>query len=168
LKEANRVNAMIGFKQFIAENNVEAVIDVDLKNAPIGDIEKINADLDAVTLNPFVNSALFTNAVRGTLERYGILLPAESNIQQLSLEGEFVYQLGDSGQYVYAVHNLSPEGEVEGYAQIVDGDELADLQSLDTDENDVDPPAPDAGPTEWMKYPKARRDDDSGETAEYA
>lgn len=155
------------FKDFIKEE-VTTVIDVDLKNSPLGDIEKVNADLDAVTLNPFVNSSLFTNAVRGTLERYGILLPAESNLQQLSLEGEYIYQLGDSGQYVYSVHNLSPEGEVEGYAQIVDGDELAELTALDTDENDVDEPVNDSGPTEWMKYPKARRDDDSGNTAEYA
>ncbi len=157
---------MLKFSEFIKEEE-HIVLDIDLKNAPLGNIEKINADLDAVTLNPFVNSALFVNAVRGTLERYGIVLPAHSNLQQLSLEGETVYQLGDSGQYIYMVHNLNPEGEVEAWAQFVDGEELSALSSLDSDENDVDV-VDDTGPTEWMKYPKARRDDDSGNTNEYA
>lgn len=157
---------MLRFSEFIKEEE-HVQIDIDLKNSPLGEIDKINADLDAVTLNPFINSALFVNAVRGTLERYGIVLPAHSNLQQLSLEGETVYQLGDSGQYIYMVHNLNPESQVEAWAQIVDSEELADLTSLDSDENDVDV-VPDNGPTEWMKYPKARRDDDSGNTAEYA
>lgn len=158
---------MLNFKDFILTEEDHIVLDVDLKTAPLGDIDKINADLDAITLNPYVNSALFVNSVRGTLERYGILLPAHSNLQQLSLEGETVYQLGDSGQHVYMVHNLNPEGEVEAWAQIVDGDELEDLISLGSDENDVDI-VDNTGPTEWMKYPKARRDDDSGNTNEYA
>jgi len=157
---------MLSFNEFIKEEE-RVVLDIDLKKSPLGDIDKINADLDAVTLNPFVNSALFVNAVRGTLERYGIVLPAHSNLQQLSLEGETVYQLGESGQYIYMVHNLNPEGEVEAWAQFVDGEELEDLTSLDSDENDVDV-LDNTGPTEWMKYPKARRDDDSGNTAEYA
>lgn len=158
---------MLNFKQFVSEGEEHIVIDIDLEKSPLGDIDKINADLDAVTLNPYVNSAMFVNSIRGTLERYGIILPAHSNLQQLSLEGEYVYQLGDSGQYIYMVHNLNPEGEVEAWAQLVDGEELEDLTSLDTDENDVDVNNT-SGPTEWMKYPKARRDDDSGNTAEYA
>jgi hypothetical protein len=152
------------FRKFLEEEEYVA-IDVDLKNSPLGDIEKINEDLDAVTANSFANSGVFVNAVRGTLERYGILLPAESNMQQLALEGEYIYALGDSGQYVYMVHNLDDNGSVEGYANIVDGDELEDLKELNDDEptEDVEPQVSD-----WAKYPKARRDDDSGETAEYA
>jgi len=152
------------FSEFLKEEEY-VHIDVDLKNSPLGDIEKINEDLDAVTANPFINSGMFVNSVRGTLERYGILLPAESNMQQLALEGEYIYALGDSGQFVYMVHNLDENGSVEGYANIVDGDELEDLKSLQDDEptEDVEPQVSD-----WAKYPKARRDDDSGETAEYA
>ncbi len=159
---------MIRFKQFIAEeDDMNVVIDIELKNAPLGDINKINDDLDAVTFNPFVNSSLFVNAVRGTLERYGIVLPAEAAMAMLSLEGETVYSLGDSGQYVYMVHNLNPEGEVEGFAAIVDGDDLEDLKNLGGFEDEVEEPPVVQGPSEWMKYPKARRDDDSGNDNEY-
>jgi hypothetical protein len=160
---------MISFREFIKESTEHVQIDIDLNKGPLGQIEKANEDLDAVTANPYVNSAMFVNSVRGTLERYGILLPAHANMQQLSLEGEYVYALGNSGQYVYMVHNLNPEGNVEGYAQIVGQDDLDDLLSLTTDENDVDEPEnKNQEPSEWMKYPKARRDDDSGNTNEYA
>jgi hypothetical protein len=86
-------------------------------------------------------------------------------MQQLALEGEYIYALGDSGQYVYMVHNLDDNGSVEGYANIVDGDELEDLKELNDDEptEDVEPQV-----SNWAKYPKARRDDDSGNTNEYA
>jgi hypothetical protein len=156
---------MLNFRQFLEENHV--VIDVD-PTYTISNMEKANQDLDAVTEKSFVNSAIFINAVRGTLERYGVILPAHSNMQQLSLEGEWVYELGESAHYVYIVHNLDDEGYVEGYAQIVNTEELEDLMELqgDDDETAVDPQ--DSGPTEWMKYPKARRDDDSGNTDEYA
>jgi hypothetical protein len=163
---------MIGFREFIKGSLNETehhVIDVDLKSGQVAQFEKVNQDLDAVTENPYINSAMFVNSVRGTLERYGILLPAHSNMQQLSLEGEYVYALGDSGYFVYMVHNLNPEGNVEAWAQIVNQDELNDLGTLDADENDVDEPKDTSQqPTEWMRYPKARRDDDSGDTAEYA
>jgi hypothetical protein len=154
------------FKQFINEEE-HIVIDVDPEYT-IATMEKANEDLDAVTAEPFVNSALFVNAVRGTLERYGVILPAHSNMQQLSMEGEWVYQLGDSGHYVYMVHNLTPEGSVEGYAQIVDQEELDELAELGIPETVEPEPEDRTEPTEWMKYPKARRDDDSGNTNEYA
>lgn len=156
---------MLRFKEYLEEDHV--VIDVD-PNYTLSNIDKANEDLDAVTEHPFVNSALFVNAVRGTLERYGVILPAHSNMQQLSLEGEWVYQLGDSGHYVYMVHNLDNEGAVEGYAQIVDQEELEDLVDMEGDDDDTAVEPKDSGPTEWMKYPKARRDDDSGNTNEYA
>lgn len=86
-------------------------------------------------------------------------------MQQLSLEGEYVYSLGDSGQFVYMVHNLDDNGNVEGYAQIVDSDELEDLIDLNAEEPSEDV---EAEVSDWAKYPKARRDDDSGNTNEYA
>jgi hypothetical protein len=64
------------------------------------------------------------------------------------------------------VHNLTPEGAVEGYAQIVDQEELDDLSELGIPET-IEPEQDRTQPTEWMKYPKARRDDDSGNTNEY-
>jgi hypothetical protein len=156
---------MLNFRQFLEENHV--VIDVDPAYT-LSNMEKANQDLDAVTEKPFVNSAIFINAVRGTLERYGVILPAHSNMQQLSLEGEWVYELGESDHYVYIVHNLDDEGAVEGYAQIVDADELEDLIELQGDDDETSVEPQDSGPSEWMKYPKARRDDDSGNTDEYA
>jgi hypothetical protein len=161
-------NGMKSFRDFLKEEQTHIDIEVELKNAPVGDIEKINEDLDAVTVNPFVNSVMFVNTIRGTLERYGILLPAHSNLQQLALEGEYVYKLGESGQYVYMVHNLSPEGTVEGYANIVTGEELDDLSNLGDSDDDPEV-GTDSQPkvSDWTRYPKARRDDDSGNSNEY-
>jgi hypothetical protein len=161
---------MLKFSEFLKEEegDVNATIEVSNVDYTLSNIDKANEDLDAVTLNPYVNSAMFVNSVRGTLERYGIILPAHSNMQQLSLEGEWVYALGDSGHYIYMVHNLDDEGSVEGYAQIVDSEELEDLKALQGDDDSTAVEPDDSGPSEWMKYPKARRDDDSGDTAEYA
>lgn len=161
---------MLRFKEFVTE---EHTAEVDLDNVTpeyvLSHLDKANEDLDAVTENPFTNSALFVNAVRGTLERYGIVLPAHSNMQQLSMEAEFVYALGESGHFVYMVHNLNPEGYVEGYAQIVDAEELQDLKAMNDDWEDEDSAGDQGtGPSEWKKYPPARRDDDSGNDAEYA
>lgn len=157
---------MLRFKEFINEDRVQ--IDVNPEFA-LSSIDKANEDLEAVTKNPFVNSSMFINAVRGTLERYGIVLPAHSNLQQLSLEGEMVYVLGNSGHYVYMVHNLDPNGGVEGYATIVNETDLRELSHMDFDNDDgMDAPQNNNEPSEWAKYPKARRDDDSGNTDEYA
>jgi hypothetical protein len=154
---------MESFKQYFTEST-HISIDMDPAFA-LTQIEKINEDLDTITLPTFVNSGIFVNAVRGTLERYGIVLPAHSNMQQLSLEGEWVYQLGESGYFVYMVHDLTDEGAVEGYATIADAEELEDLAELndDEDEDDVEEPTP-----VRRRLPPAARDDDSGNTAEYA
>lgn len=150
------------FKEYLNEK-VHVEIDVD-SNTWLPQLAKANEDLEKVTLEPFVNSAIFTNAVRGTLERYGIVLPAHSNMQQLSMESEVVYILGDTGYFVYMVHNLSPTGHVEGYAQIVNEDELDDLDAPHSNEEEV-PEEPEPVRKPWI--PPARRDDDSGNNDEY-
>lgn len=158
---------MLRFKEYVTE---EHTAEVDLDNVTpdyvLSHLDKANEDLDKVTEQPFVNSALFVNAVRGTLERYGIVLPAHSHMQQLSLEAEYTYAIGESGHFVYMVHNLNPEGYVEGYAQIVDADELQDLKAMNDDWDEDEVPAD--AETPMHKYPPARRDDDSGNTDEYA
>lgn len=156
---------MLSFKEFLNEEHQE--IDINPEFA-LTQIDKINEDLEAVTAKSFVNSALFVNAVRGTLERYGIVLPAYSNMQQLTLEGETVYALGESGYHVYMVWNLDEDHACEGYATIADHEELEDLYSLNDEDEEPTEGKPDGEPSEWMKYPKARRDDDSGNDAEYA
>jgi hypothetical protein len=161
---------MLRFKEFVTEEHtVEVELDNVTPDVVLSHLDKANEDLDRVTAEPFVNSAIFVNAVRGTLERYGIVLPAHSNMQQLSMEAEYTYAIGDSGHYVYIVHNLNPDGYVEGYAQVVDSEELEDLKSMNADEEGAEADDDNSSePTEWMKYPKARRDDDSGNTNEYA
>lgn len=155
---------MESFKQYFTEAT-HISIEIDPEFA-LTQIDKINEDLDAITDPTFVNSGTFVNAVRGTLERYGIILPPHTNMQQLSLEGEWVYQLGDSGHYVYMVHDLTPEGAVEGYATICEEEDLADLAELfdEDDEEDVSDPQPQVR----RRLPPAARDDDSGNTDEYA
>lgn len=158
---------MLRFKDYITEEHTAEVhLDNVEPSLVLSHIDKANEDLDKVTEEPFVNSALFVNAARGTLERYGIVLPAHSHMQQLALEAEYVYAIGDSGHFVYMVHNLNPEGFVEGYAQIVDADELQDLKSMndDWDENEFVPDATENP----RRLPPAARDDDSGNTDEYA
>lgn len=156
---------MLKFKEFISEG---AGVYVDVKpDLATLQLDPANDDLEKVTLRPFQNSSVFINAVRGTLERYGINLPAHSSMQQLSLEGEITYELGQSGLFIYMVWNQDPEGRLEGYAQIVNAEDLADLQALKGEPEEVDNTDPDPTPIS-MRYPKARRDDDSGNDAEYA
>jgi hypothetical protein len=154
---------MLRFKEFLNEGE-QVHIDIDPEFA-LTQVDKINEDLEAVTAKSFVNSALFINAVRGTLERYGIVLPAYSNMQQLSLEGETTYTLNNTEYSVYMVWNLDEDHGVEGYATLANEEELADLASLnDDDEDDVE----ESPPTPRHRLPPAARDDDSGNTNEYA
>ena len=150
------------FKEFIGE---DAGVYVDVKpDLASLQLDKANEDLETITLRPFQNSSVFVNAVRGTLERYGIALPVTSTMQQLSLEGELTYALGETGMFVYVVWNQNPEGILEGYAQIVNKEDLDDLQGISGEPEEVkelDPTPPS------LRYPKARRDDDSGNTNEY-
>lgn len=119
---------MLKFKEYITESE-EIVIDTTADLALMS-LEKMNDDLDAVTDTTFLNSSIFVNAVRGTLERFGILLPPFSNMQQLAMEGETVYTLGETGYFVYMVHNLDPNGYVEGFAVVVDEADLTDLAQM--------------------------------------
>lgn len=158
---------MENFREFF-ENPEHIRIDIAPEHLlpQLPQLEKVNDDLDTVTLPVFVNSAVFVNTVRGTLERYGIILPAHSQMQQLDLEGEWVYELGDSGYFVYMVHNLNDDGAVEGYATICDEEELEDLLELgSTEDNDEDIVEPIDQPR--RRLPPASRDDDSGNTNEY-
>ena len=151
---------MLKFKEFLYEQE-DLVID-DVPNQALIQIDSINDELDTVTNTPFVNSAIFMNTVRLTLERYGIIIPPGYEVPMLSLESESAYALGESGYYVYVVHNLDDDGNVEGYAQLVNLEDLNDLMSSEM----VSSNTPE--PEENRRYPAARRDDDSGNDAEYA
>jgi len=160
---------MLGFKEYL---NERTHVEIDVApDAWLPQLDKLNQDLEQVTLKSFVNSALFVNAVRGTLERYGILLPPFSNMQQLSMESEVVYALGESNHFVYMVHNLDPDGYVEGYAQVI---EQADLDALGTmdrlgDEEELEAHHHDPlDDVNRMRRQVRHSNDDSGNDAEYA
>lgn len=154
---------MLSFKQFITEQE-ELVLDTPDVKILESNMEVINSDLEAVTNKPFLNSALFVNMVRGTLERYGILIPPGFEMPMLSTEAETVYTLGESGYYLYMVHNLNEDKLIDGYAQIVDETDLNDL--MDMDASELTDKEDDYEQKPWI--PPARRDDDSGNTDEYA
>ena len=166
---------LLNFKEFLNEQE-ELHLDVNPEIA-LSQLDKVNADLDSVTEDPFLNSAIFMNTVRGTLERYGILLPPSYVTPTLSVEAETVYTLGSSDHYIYIVHNQNGDGLIEGYAQIVDESDLNDLVDMKGEDEDDeecgcnDPSCAtchngNPSPTGYKVLP-ARRDDDSGNDSEY-
>jgi len=153
---------IISFKDYLSE---QEKLNIDTDSSILeSHVDKLNEDLDAITLNPFSNSSVFMNAIRGTAERYGIILPASVEMPMLSEEAETVYTLGTSGLYLYICHNPGDDNLVEGYAQIVDEEELDDLMSMDEDDEESEAETEEQKP--WT--PPARRDDDSGNDSEYA
>lgn len=125
-------------------------------------LDKLNDEFDLVTEKPYMNSSIFLAQLRGVLERYGIQLPAEANRDFMDLGAELTYILGDTDKYLYIIFDTNDDATVDGYAQVVNADDLADLLALDDDEifgdrEEVKKP--------WI--PPARRDDDSGNTNEY-
>lgn len=154
---------MLKFTEFLNEESYPEAVAPNPQLA-LSQLEKLNNDLEKVTSNPFMNSAVFLNAVRGTLERYGVQLPNPS-MQMLSREGEYVYSLGDS-HYVYIVFDSNSVGAVEGYAQVVDEDELNDVVGSDFEAAEPETPAENPK-TPWIPPDRRKAADDSGNTNEY-
>lgn len=128
---------MLTYKEFLDKKETLAIPNIDpelLQNR----LETINSALDSVTDTQFVNSSIFTNAVRGTLERYGILIPKGYESAMLSSTSETEYELTGTGHYLYVAHNMNDAGYVEGFAQIVSQDELDTLESMNDDEESED------------------------------
>lgn len=154
---------MKGFKDFLNEEAETDVIEIDSKHLQ-SNKDAINAELDTLTEKPYQNAPIFLNQLRGCLERYGMLLPASATPNFMNLAAELVYALGDSGLNLYVVYDTGEDAFVDGYAQIVTSDELNDLVQMDSNEllGDRDPIT--MRPSTWY----AKRDDDSGNTSEYA
>lgn len=150
---------MLKFSEYFAEQ--DGTLDIDTKQLE-GQLDFLNADLDKLTEKPFQNSAVFMNAIRGTLERYSLLIPP-MGYASLSTDAELVFKLGESSRFLYIVHDVNEFGFTEGYAQVVTEDELQDLYKLDSED--------------WMenkpyipnKTPYAGRGDadDSGDNSDY-
>jgi hypothetical protein len=151
---------MLKFSEYFAEENGTLEIE---KEQLEGQLDYLNADLDSVTQKPFQNSAVFINTIRGTLERYSLLIPSMGHAT-LSPDGEVVFKLGESGKFLYIVYDVNDFGFTEGYAQVVTNDELKDLSKLDSEDwmsNKV--------PYVPKKTPYAGRGDadDSGDNSDY-
>jgi hypothetical protein len=153
---------MIKFSEFLTEAT-DAVVEVDsrwLEN----NVDSLNADLDALTEKPYQNAPIMLAQLRGTLERYGMLLPQNATPQFLNLSAEVAYSLGDSGYNLYVVYDTNEDGFVDGYAQVVTDDELSDLMSMDSNELlNTDREMIKIRPSTWY----APREDDGGNNNEY-
>ena len=153
---------MIKFSEFLTEAT-DAVVEVD-SNWLSNNVDALNADLDALTEKPYQNAPIMLAQLRGTLERYGMLLPQSATPQFMNLSAEVAYALGDSGYNLYAVYDTNEDGFVDGYAQVVTDDELSDLMNMDSNEVlNTDRDMIKIRPSTWY----APREDDGGDTSEY-
>lgn len=151
---------MLKFKEFLSEEYRE-VVDIDARHLE-NNADALNAELDTLTEKPYQNAPIFLAQLRGVLERYGMLLPQSATRQFMELGSELVYVLGDTNLHLYVVYDTNEEGFVEGYAQVVDNEELKALTGLERAdyqrENAVVQP----------RRLRARTDDDSGYDSEYS
>lgn len=127
-------------------------------------IDELNSKLDVLTAKPYQNAPIFLTQLRAAFEMFGINLPSTATEQFLNLDAEIVYDLPNENRYLYIVYNTREDGFVDGYAQVVDEQELSDLSSMTKEDLFGD----DEEEVKFPKYPPARRDDDSGNTSEYA
>ena len=155
---------MLKFKEFINEDIMPETIGIDTRHLE-NNLDTINAELDVLTSKPYQNAPIFLNQLRGALERLGMLIPASATDHFLNLSAELAYGLGESGKYLYVVYDTNDDGYVDGYAQIVTPDELDDLMGtggegvLNKDRNMIA-----VQHSDWYR----KRDDDAGNTDEYA
>jgi hypothetical protein len=153
---------MLKFNEFLKEEHYDVnVIDIDSRMLEVNK-DSINSELDKLTEKPYQNAPIFLAQLRGCLERHAMLLPQEATANFLNLGAELVYPLGETPFYLYIVFDTSDDGFVDGYAQIVNQEDLQDLLGMDQAEymghNEIK-----QRPSTWY----APRNDDSGEDSEY-
>ena len=144
---------MLKFNEFLKEEN-EDVIDTDVSRLEQNQ-DALNAELDSLTAKPYQNAPIMLTQMRGVLERYGINLPQQATTNFMNLSAELVYALGESDKFLYMVYDTNDDGYVDGYAQVVDSEELSMLASsevLNTDRNLIP-----VRHSDWYR----KRDDDS-------
>jgi len=150
---------MLKFNEYLTEEN-EDVVETDTRHL-LENQDALNAELDTLTAKPYQNAPLMLTQLRGVLERYGINLPQQATVNFMNLSAELVYTLGDSGCYLYLIYDTNEDGYVDGYAQVVDSEELSMLASsevLNTDRNLIA-----VRHSDWYR----KRDDDAGNSDEY-
>lgn len=155
---------MLKFKEYINENAAFYApnpIEVDSRRL-MQIVDSLNAELEVLTTKPYQNAPIFLNQLRGCLEKSGMLLPANATPHFLNLSAELIYVMGTTGYHLYIVYDTSDDGYVDGYAQIVNSEDLKDLLGMDPSEY--------MGHNEIVQRPStwyAKRDDDSGDDSEY-
>jgi len=150
---------MLKFNEFLKEEN-EDVIETDARRLE-ENLDALNTELDNLTAKPYQNAPLMLTQLRGVLERYGINLPQQATVNFMNLSAELVYGLGDTDKYLYLVYDTNDDAYVDGYAQVVDSEELSMLASsevLNTNRNLIA-----VRHSDWYR----KRDDDAGNTSEY-
>lgn len=176
---------MQSFKNFISEERQIDTLRIETDSTVLkNNKDAMNADFDRLTAMPFQNPIIFYNQLRGTLERYGMIVPPGATKHFLNFDAELSMPLGESGLFLYVVFNTHKNTKVEGYAQIVDAEELQNLMNSDdareeeeNEEEENEEEDENEGEKEEMeddedemsdneKYRK-RKDDDSGDDSEY-
>lgn len=154
---------MLKFKEFLNEEVDSESIPIDARYLE-NNLAQLNDDLDTLTAKPYQNAPILLAQMRGCLERYGMILPATATDQFLNLGAELAYSLGESGLYLYIVYDTNDDGYVDGYAQVVNSDELSDLLDLQgAGVLNKDRPMIAVRHSDWYR----KRDDDAGNTSEY-
>jgi len=150
---------MLKFKDYLTEAHDE-VMPIDtawLHN----NLDTINSELETLTAKPYQNAPIFLNQLRGLFDRYGSMIPQSATAHFLNLSAELVYTLSDTGRFLYMVYDTNEDAYVDGYAQVVDSEELSMLASsevLNTDRNMIG-----VRHSDWYR----KRDDDAGNSGEY-
>lgn len=150
---------MLKFNEFLKEEH-EEVIDIDSRYLE-QNRDALNSELDVLTLKPYQNAPIFLSQLRGVFNRYGMNLPQRATVNFLDLSAELVYGLGETPYFLYIVYDTNEDGYVDGYAQVVDSDELTTLASsevLNTDRKMIP-----VRHSDWYR----KRDDDAGNSDEY-
>ncbi len=155
---------MLKFKEYLNENAAYYApkpIEVDTRRL-MQIADSMNAELDVLTAKPYQNAPIFLNQLRGFMEKSGMVLPADATPHFLNLSAELIYAMGTTGYHLYIVYDTTDDGYVDGYAQIVNSEDLRDLLGMDPSEY--------MGHNQIVQRPStwyAKRDDDSGDDSEY-
>lgn len=159
---------MKNFKDFINEEHQVDPLYIEVDSRLLeNNKDSMNADFDRLTAAPFQNSIIFYNQLRGTLERYGMVIPPGATKHFLNFDAELSFKLGDGPLFLYVVFNTHKNTKVEAYAQVVDESELDELMNSedevpreDEEEDDVEEMGDD-------NEDYRKRDSDAGDTSEY-
>jgi hypothetical protein len=105
----------------------------------MSDVEEVNQKFDSVLAGKFKNPEIILQTVQSILLGYGVNLP---NIETDGIDDEFVFNVesidGNDAMYLYIAVDQDDTGMFEGYAQIIDGEDLEDLEEMDDDIEDED------------------------------